>query len=220
MDQLLKQDLISDAADIFQLEVGDLKPLERFAKKSANNVVDAIEASKEVELSRFLTALGIKFVGTETASLLARWLTSNFNNIEEPTQLWEVFKKLDQDDLIEIKDIGPKVAAQVEDYFNEERNHELLVEFEKAGIVLIPPEINENQPLEGETYVFTGSLDSLTRSEAKDKVRDLGANPTSSVSKDTGYLVLGSNPGSKLERAKKLGVGILEEEQFLKKISN
>lgn len=215
INQLIDEGLVASAADIFQLKEGDLKPLERFAEKSASNIVQAIEESKKVELAQFIAALGIKFVGEETSNLLAQEITKRYKPIYAPSELLEIGKKLDKDKLEQIEDIGPKVGEEIESFFRDKDNRKLLQEFEQAGLELIPPEVKKNKPLEGITIVFTGALDNFNRRQAKDKIRSLGADPASSVSENTDYLVAGKSPGSKLEKARNLGIEVLDEEEFI-----
>jgi DNA ligase (NAD+) len=202
--QLLDEGLIKDAADLFTLTRGDLEPLERFAEKAADNLVTAIEEVKEISLPRFLYALGIRHVGTETAYLLAE----NFGSLDQ-------IKQASKDQLEEIDDIGPRVADSIVEFFNNKRKQELLEELTENGVKIKEYQQEGSDKLEGLTFVFTGSLDNFTRDEAQNTVRQLGANPASSVSSNTNYLVAGANPGSKYDKAKQLdGVEILDEEEF------
>jgi len=202
IDQLLKQKLISDAPDLFQLEQGDLIALERFAKKSATNLIEAIENSREISLYRFINALSIRYVGEETSMDLAQY----FRKIDK-------LKKASKEKLEEIPDIGPNVAQSIRDWFNQDRNIKMVKDLKKE-VKIIPPE-SKSKELQGKTFVFTGALGSITRPEAKKRVKLMGGNPSSSVSKNTDYVVAGSNPGSKLDEAKELNIRILKEKQFL-----
>lgn len=201
--QLLDEGLIKDAADIFTLTRGDLEPLERFAEKAADNLVTAIEGSKQIDLPSFLYALGIRHVGTETAYLLAEKFGS-LDNIQQANK----------QDLEQINDIGPQVANSIVDFFNDTRNKELIRELQENGVEIENYNQEDSDALEGLTFVFTGSLDNFTREEAQNKVREMGGNPASSVSSNTDYVVVGDNPGSKYEKAQELGINILNEEEF------
>jgi len=206
--QLLDEGLIKDAADIFTLKQGDLKPLERFAEKSANNLITAIEEAKEISLPRFLYALGIKHVGDETAYLLSEEL-GDLDSIMEANQ-----KQLE-----EIEDIGPRVASSIVEFFDQEKNIDLIEELKENGVKIKKFRQEALEELEDLTFVFTGSLDDFTREEAQNEVRKRGGDPASSVSSNTDYIVVGENPGSKLEKAKELGVEILDEGEFEEKIN-
>ena len=205
VNQLLAEHLITDPADIFELREGDLVPLERFAEKSARNIVRAIQSRKKISLGRFIYALGIGGVGEETAQDLANY----FKNLES-------LKKATLPELLGRRDIGPETARSIYSFFRERRNLWVLERLEKAGVKIIslkPTKVLRK--LKGKTFVLTGSLKSLTRGEAKEKIRDLAGDISESVSKKTDFLVAGENPGSKLEKAKKLGVKIIDEKKFL-----
>lgn len=222
IDQLLEEGLIRDIPDIFRLKIEDLKPLERFAEKSAENIVKAIQKSKKIPLVRFLTALGIKHIGYETANLIIRESKLEILDFQEkiirPRDLVRVFQRVSRDELADISGIGPKVAESFCQYFRAPQNLRLLEKLDRVGvrIVLPKPEKEKALPLKGKTFVFTGVLSSMSRSEAKSRVRSLGGHPTSSVSGSTDFVVAGREPGSKLDKAKKLGVRIIDEKEFLK----
>ena len=207
IDQLLDEGLIKTPADIFKLKKGDLLPLERFAEKSAQNLIDAINKAKKIPLSKFIYALGIRHVGEETANILAQ----KFGSIEN-------LKKATLVELESIPDIGPIVARSIYEWFKDPENLKLIDELIEAGVQIEAPKKVENK-LQGKTFVFTGALKSMTREEASEKVRMLGGKVSSSVSRNTDYVVVGENPGSKYDKAKKLGVKIISEEEFLKMIS-
>lgn len=206
IDQLVEENLISQPPDIFTLKEGDLLPLERFAEKSAKNIIEAIKKSKKIPLARFIYSLGIRHVGEETAIALAQY----FGNIDN-------LKKAAKEELEKIPDIGPEVAGRIYEFFSSKRNLKLIDDLLRAGIKIIPPQ-KFGKRLKDRTFVLTGTLDSLTRAEAEKRIRLLGGRPSGSVSKETDFLVLGKNPGSKLEKAKKLGVKIINEDEFLKLI--
>jgi DNA ligase (NAD+) len=209
IDQLVKTGLIGDASDIFVLKQEDLEPLERFAEKSASNLIQAIEKSKKVSLGRFLYALGIRQVGEETAIDLANY----FGSLER-------IKKASPEELEAVEDIGPVVAKSIYEWFNEKQNLELIDRLLRNGVVIEAHRHTGTQAhsLAGKVFVLTGELSSMSRDEAKDKIRALGGNVSSSVSKKTDYVVMGENPGSKYEKAKSLGVKIIGEKEFLKMV--
>ncbi|MFB6225930.1 MAG: NAD-dependent DNA ligase LigA [Candidatus Paceibacteria bacterium] len=201
--QLLDEGLIKDAADIFTLKRGDLEPLERFAEKAADNLVTAIEESKEISLPRFLYALGIEHVGDETAYILSE----QFGDLEN-------IMEADREELEQIDDIGPRVSESIMRYFDNEKNIELIEELKQNGVKIQEFQTDTTDELDGEVFVFTGALDDFTRDEAQREVRERGGNPASSVSSNTDYVVVGENPGSKYKQAKELGVEVLDEQEF------
>jgi DNA ligase (NAD+) len=206
IDRLLNEGLIQTPADLFELKEGDVVRLERFAKKSSENLIGAIQNKRKISLSRFIYALGIRNVGEETS----RNLAEHFLNLEK-------IKEASFDDLQKVKDIGPVVAKSIEGWFSGATNRKLLDKFER--LVEIEKEEKKkpkNEKLKGITFVFTGELESLSRSQAKKMVRDLAGDASESVSKNTSFLVAGSEPGSKLKTAQNLGVKIINEEEFLK----
>ena len=208
VDRLLDEGLVEDPADLFLLKEGDLIPLERFAEKSAKNLIEAIQSRKKITLSKFIYALGIRNVGEETAQDLA----DHFGSIEKLAQA-------SLEDLQKIKEIGPVVAQSIYDYFQEKRNRQFLEKLKKVGIKVEKEKKEERErKLGGLTFVLTGGLRAMTREQAKEKIRQLGGKVSESVSRNTDYLILGENPGSKYQKAKKLGIKILSEEEFLKLI--
>lgn len=220
VEQLMNEGLISNAGDIFELKIGDLKPLERFAEKSAQNIIESIEKSKKITLEKFLFALGIRFVGEETAVLVAKnkdQITKE--KIKNLQDVINIFPEISKDQWIEIKGIGDKSAESLSEWFNNKNNLKLLEKMNKLGIILeFPNQFNEskNYKLFNKTFVLTGELSSFTRDEAKDMIRKRGGDISSSVSKKTDYVVAGENPGSKYEKAKELGVKIIDEIEFKK----
>ncbi len=216
IDAMLDNNLISDAADLFNLETGDLVPLERFGQKSAQNVIDSIKKSKTIELYKFIYAMGIKHVGEETAVDIGKKLLE-YKNIKNPKEVIDIAKKLKIDQWQNIPNIGPKVAESVSEYFNDKNNLAFLKKLDKAGIKIISPKITKIfQKLKDKIFVLTGGLQTLTRDEAKDRIRVFGGDVNSSVSKETDYVVAGSQPGEKYDKAKKLGVKIISEKEFIK----
>lgn len=198
IEQLMNNGLVKNPADLYKLTEGDLQPLERFAEKSAQNVIESIQASKKISLARFIYSLGIRHVGEQTAIDLA----NNFRSVDK-------LKKAKLEDLEKIEDIGEVVAQSVYDYFHDKHNLEMIDEL--TDYIEISKIKQAEQKLAGKTFVLTGSLDSMTRDEAKAKIRELGGDVSSSVSKKTDYVVAGAEPGSKLDKAEKLGVEVLDE---------
>ena len=218
IDKFLDEGLISDAADIFTLRAGDIAALERFGEKSAENIVKEVAEKKKITLPRFLYALGILHVGEETASLLSR-------DVEFPHQRGRIaikeiaatMKKMSIEDLQKLPDVGPKVAQSIFDWFREARNSKLLERLERDGVEIEAlPQAAKSGKLKDKKFVITGSLESMSREEAKEKIRALGGEASESVTKQTDYLVVGGEPGSKYEKAKKLGVPIIDEKELLK----
>jgi DNA ligase (NAD+) len=216
IDRLLEENLIRDAADLFELEEGDLMVLERFGEKSAKNIIEAIQSHKKINLARFIYALGILHVGEETADVLATYLLK-IKNIKRPQDLLEAMKKVSQKDLESIEDIGPKVAESIKSWFEEKNNQKLLEKLDKVGIEIEKPE-TVSLKLKGKTFVLTGTLSTMTREEAKERIKRLGGKVSSSVSNQTDFVVAGAEPGSKYDKAKELGVKIIDEKEFLEMI--
>ena len=205
VDQLMEVGLIRDSADLFFLKKDDLLNLERFAEKSAQNTVEAIQSKKEVALDKFIYSLGIEHVGEETAFVLAR----RFKKLSS-------IKNAGLDELESIEDVGPVVARSIYDWFQKSYNLKLLEKFNKAGVrVLEEKTTKKSIKLANKKFVLTGSLKSMSRDNTKEKIRELGGDVSSSVSKETDYVVAGLEPGSKYDRAKKLGVKIISENEFL-----
>jgi len=211
LDQLLDENLISQAPDLFDLEEGDLLSLERFAEKKAENIIEAVKKSKKIPLARFIYALGIRHVGEETAELLAR-------NFQFSSASWRInFQNISLEKLEQIPDIGPVVAKTIYKWFRDKRNLKLIDDLIKAGIEILPPE-KVGKKLAGLTFVITGILELMTRDEAKTKIRELGGEVSETVSLKTNYVVAGREPGSKLAKARKLGVKIISEKELLEMI--
>ncbi len=215
IDQLLNSNLISDPSDLFFLKKSDLLNLERFAEKSADNLITSIQSKKQITLPRFIYALGIDNVGEETAHLLAGILNFKFL-ILKPKDFYQKFSKISLQDFQEVKDIGPVVAKCLADWFGDKQNIMFLEKLNKAGIEITnnKKQITNNK-LKGKSFVLTGTLESMAREIAKEKIRELGGDVVDSVSKNTSFVVAGENPGSKIDKAKTLGVKILTEPEFL-----
>ncbi|MHC1582231.1 MAG: NAD-dependent DNA ligase LigA [Candidatus Syntropharchaeia archaeon] len=201
IEQLVENNLISDAADLYFLKKEDLLKLERMGDKLAENILGSIEKSKNTTLSRLIYALGIRHVGERIASILAE----HFKDLEN-------LKNAKYEDLIEIPEIGPEIARSIISFFAQEGTKRLLKKLGEAGVTYEKEEKKE-EILKGKIFVFTGKI-SMPRDEAKRIVESLGGRVTSSVSKKTDYVVVGENPGSKLEDARRLGIKILSEEEF------
>jgi DNA ligase (NAD+) len=209
IDKLLDEGLVQDPGDLFELKEGDITPLERFAEKSAENLIKSISEKKEIALSKFIYALGIRNVGQETAIELAK----RFGSVKK-------IKEAKLEEIDSILDIGPVVAKSIYEWFSDKDNIKFLEKLEKKLKIISQKASFKSQKLSGKTFVLTGSLESMTRDQAKEKIRELGGDIAGSVSSNTDYVVAGSEPGSKAERAEKLGVKIISEKEFLKIINN
>ena len=218
LDKFIEKGLISDAADLFNLKEGDIAALERFGEKSARNIVGMAEARKLVDLSRFLYALGIRHIGEENSVVLANKFSKVKKDIGRPAELAAAAKKLTLEELETVQDFGPKVSRSVYEWFRDSRNLRFLEKLDKVGARIKSARLVAGAKLKGKTFVLTGGLGILTRDEAKRKIRESGGEVSSSVSKNTDYAVAGSEPGSKYERAKELGIKIISEQEFLKMI--
>lgn len=220
VEQFISEGLIYDASDIYSLKKSDLLSLERFAEKKADNIISAIASHKIIPLDRFIFALGIRHVGQESANFLAEYLSGELKQKElKPIDLVLAFNKIALEDWQNFEDIGPVVAKSLFDFWRDEHNQLLLEKLTKAEIILTLNTKKIGGILENKTFVLTGSLETLTRSEAKKKIIALGGKVKDSVVKETNYLVVGSDPGTKLAQAQKLGVKVLTENNFLKLIS-
>ncbi|MEK7654328.1 MAG: NAD-dependent DNA ligase LigA [Patescibacteria group bacterium] len=217
LDRFMDEGLISDAADIFTLKKGDIEVLERFGEKSAENIVKEIEERKKIQIEKFIYALGIIHVGEETSRLLAQSAISKSEFlISKPLDILKALGTMSVEELQSIKDIGPAVAKSIYESFRDKRHQELIAKLDKAGVVLeISSSLRAKRGnLTGKTFVLTGTMEGMSREEAKEKIRSLGGDVSESVSKKTGYVVAGAEPGSKLSKAEKLGVKILNEREF------
>lgn len=196
--------LISDAADLFALKTGDIDNLERFGEKSAENIINSIQEHKRVPLASFIYALGIANVGEQTSEDLANHFGS--------------FQKLNKASLAEInaiENIGPIVSQSIYDWLHRKENEKFVEKLLNNGVEIINPTKKSPGKLTGKTFVITGTLDSMSRDEAKQKIKVLGGKVTESVSKQTDYVVVGEEPGSKYDKAQKLGVATVTERDFL-----
>lgn len=204
VDQLVDKGLVKDVSDLYRLDLETLSNFERMAEKSASNLLSQLEQSKRREFSRVLFALGIRFVGERTAKLL----TQAFRSID-------ALQAASEEEIEKVYEIGPRIAASVHAFFHEPENSELIRRLKQASLRF--EEIREGartSPFAGKQFVLTGKLSSFTREEAKEAIESRGGRVTSSVSKKTDFVVAGEEAGSKLEKAQKLGVTILDEEAF------
>lgn len=210
IDQLINENLVSQPADLFGLEEGDLAVLERFGQKSASNLISAIRDSTKVPLSRFIYALSIRHVGEETAIALAQ----HFGTIKN-------FEEAAEQKLPSLSLMGVEVSKSIYSWFHYKKNVKMIDDLLEAGVKIAPSENSSVRTgkLSGKTFVITGVLDSITRVEAHKKIRLLGGHPLTSVSKKTDFLVVGKNPSSKLEKAQKLGVKTITEASFLQMLA-
>jgi DNA ligase (NAD+) len=205
VDQLVNTKLIHNIADLYQLTVAQLAELDRMGEKSAENIYHALEKSKTTTLPRFLYALGIREVGEATALNLAQY----FQDLEK-------IKHADEETLQTVPNIGPVAAKYLASFFQQKHNLEIIERLLKSGVHWPKISAAKHQPLLGKTFVLTGSLTTLSREQATEQLQALGAKVSGSVSKKTSYVVAGTDPGSKLKNAEKLGVTVLDEENFLK----
>ena len=203
IDQLMDAGLVQDAADLFTLRVDDIMSLERFADVSSRNVVRAIGDRRRVPLHRFIYGLGIPNVGEETAQALAR----EFRTLEH-------LRKASREELEAIEDVGPIVAESIVEWFRRPYHRRLLEKFDEADVTVVAERAHRG-PLTGTSFVITGTLESLGRDEAKARIRALGGKVSETVSDETDFVVVGEKPGSKYEKALKLGTAILDEKKFL-----
>lgn len=205
IDRLIDEGLIKDASDLFELKVGDIEPLERFAEKSASNLIESVNDAKNIDLDRFIYALGIPLVGAETAADLAK----QFGTLEK-------FLSVKREELDRLYGIGQKVADSISDYLANKKSREFIDRLLKRGVKVR----NYHSPivankLAGKSFVVTGALETMTRDETHKRIIQYGGTISSSVSSKTDYVLAGDDPGSKYDKAKKLGVAIITEKEFL-----
>ncbi len=205
IDQLVEKNLVEKVDDLYYLNEADIAGLDRMGAKSASNLIQAIADSKTRPLYRLVTALGIRHIGSKTA----RILTSHIHDIDK-------FSQINEEQLMSIPEIGPRMAESVVKFFREPRNQETIARLKAAGVNTVVAESSGGlKPLAGKTFVLTGTLESLTRNEASEKIEALGGKVSGSVSKKTDYVVAGAEPGSKYNKALQLEVTILNEDEFL-----
>ncbi|KKU11787.1 MAG: ligase protein [Parcubacteria group bacterium GW2011_GWB1_45_7] len=215
LDKFIDEGLILDAADIFTLSREDISVLEGFGDKSAENILKETESKKNISLPRFIYSLGILHIGTEMAQVIAEVVTKNRIVISKPTDLLSSLRKLNQQDLQEIEGIGPKVSSSIYEWLRNTAHSALLHKLERVGVRIEKFSIPASGKLTGKTFVITGTLSTLSREATKDKIKKLGGHAVESVSSKTDYVVVGENPGSKAEKARKLGVRIIDEEELI-----
>lgn len=208
VDQLVDREIVNDVSDLYYLRKEDLIKLDRMADKSAQNIMEAINASKTVSLHRFIYALGIRNVGEHISGLLA----------ERIAHIQDLYS-MGEEALTAIPEIGPEVANSIVAFFGDEKNRQTIKRILDAGVI-IESKRNDKKPLAGITFVFTGALKGMSREEARKRVEALGAKTAASVSKKVDYVVVGEEAGSKAERALSLGLKVIDEDEFLRMIQN
>ncbi|MFH1712690.1 MAG: NAD-dependent DNA ligase LigA [Candidatus Jacksonbacteria bacterium] len=213
--RFLNQGLIIDAADIFTLKKGDIEILEGFGLKSADNLLSSINAAKKINLSKFLYGLGIAHIGERMAQKLAEFIQKTYGNLQID-KLFDNLSKTNTEQLEQISDFGPKAAASIKQWFDNKNNQKILNKLATAGVEITWASSSSQKKLAGKTFVLTGSLELLTRDDAKDLIIEQGGIVSSSVSKNTDYAVAGAHPGSKYDKARELAVKIINEKEFLK----
>jgi len=232
VEQLMNEGLISGPADIFSLKLGDLEPLERFAEKSAENLIEAIKDAKQTTFEKLLFGLGIRHLGEEGITLLKKELENGQSELGKKyqksglkfskiTDLTVFFSQISSEDLSGISGFGDRIAESVKDWFEDENNREILKKMEDRGVRIEEIEVKEKQEkkkFDEKTFVLTGALQELTRDDAKALIKKEGGKISSSVSKKTDFVVVGEKPGSKHKKALQLGITILKEEKFLEKM--
>jgi DNA ligase (NAD+) len=201
--QLIERGLVKNVADIYAVTKKDLLSLERFADKSAQNILDEIEASKKLPLERVIYGLGIRMVGERTAQFLAEHFGS-----------MEALEQASVEELQEVNEVGPRIADSIAEFFGNPANHKLVDRLREAGLTLKGKKKERGTKLAGKTFVLTGTLAHRTRDEAKKMIEDAGGKVTGSVSKKTDYVVAGTDAGSKLDKAKELGVAVIDEKEL------
>jgi DNA ligase (NAD+) len=205
IDQLVEAGRVLHFSDLYTLKLEELEPLERLAKKSAQNLLDALQKSKSAGLARLLHGLGIRHVGQRGAALLAQRF-----------QTMEKFSQATYEELEAIMEIGPRIAESVGAFFSQDANREEIKRLEELGLDLTETVATQGDQLQGKQFVLTGTLENFSRDQAKQKIAAQGGRVTSTVSQKTDYVVAGADPGSKIDKARKLGILILNEEEFKK----
>jgi DNA ligase (NAD+) len=203
VNQLTERGMVKNVADIYGLTKKDLLSLERFADKSAQNILNEIENSKKLPLERVIYGLGIRFVGERTAQFLAEHFGS-----------MDALMNAKEDELLEVDEVGPRIAQSIAEFFQEPKNRELIERLRKAGLTFAGKKKERGTKLVGKTFVLTGTLPHYSRDEAKKLIEDAGGKVTGSVSKKTDYVVAGDDAGSKLDKAKELGVKVIDEKEM------
>jgi DNA ligase (NAD+) len=201
VDQLVDKGLVHDVADLYHLTHEQLSELERMGDKSAQNLLDEIKRSKQMELARVIFALGVRFVGERTGQLLA----NHFGSLDK-------LANATAEELVEAEEVGPRVAEAIQEFFQEKRNREVIEKLRGAGLQFKQEQMRQaDGKLAGKQFVLTGTLPTYSRDQAKQMIEDSGGRVVGSVSKKTDYVVVGADPGSKLDKARALGVKTLDE---------
>jgi DNA ligase (NAD+) len=207
IDQLVSRGLVKTYADLYRLRLDQLASLERMSTKSASNVLESIEKSKRRPLWRLIAALGIRNVGAQTAQILA----DAFGSLE-------ALMEATPEQLQNIEQIGPVVAQSIYEYFHNPENVRVLRELLAAGVCPTTEQVKQSDALAGKTIVVTGTLKHFTRQQIEHLIKAHGGKPSSTVSRKTSFVVAGQDAGSKLEKARQLGVEVIDEEEFLRRI--
>jgi DNA ligase (NAD+) len=205
VNQLTERGLVKNVADLYRLTKDDLLLLDRMGEKSADNVLREIEASKKLSLERVIYGLGIRFVGERTAQFLAE----HFGSLD-------AIMNASAEELEEVNEVGPRIAVSIVEFFADEHNRKLVGDLRKAGLTFTGQKKEKGTKLAGKTFVLTGTLTRHTRDEAKKMIEDAGGRISGSVSKKTDYVVAGADAGSKLDKARELGVSVIDEEEMEK----
>ena len=203
VSQLSESGLVKNVADLYRLTKDDLLKLERIGDKSAQNVLDEIATSKKAPLERVIYGLGIRFVGERTAQFLAE----HFGSLD-------AIMKASAEELQEVNEVGPRIAESISEFFSDEHNRQLVNDLRKAGLTLTGQKKEKGTKLAGKTFVLTGTLANFSRDEAKKLIEDAGGRVSGSVSKKTDYVVAGADAGSKLDKARELGVAVIGEDEM------
>ena len=220
IDQLIDSGLVSGVADIFKIKESDLILLERFAEKSASNLINAISDAKKITSVRFLTSLGINHIGKEIANLVIKKINEAGDTIDSLEKFARVFFSFKKENIENIKGMGPKIAESLVSFFEDKQNQSLIKELIDLGVNIIPEEDRQvSDKLLGQSFVFSGILESMSREEARKKVMLFGGIAPEIINRKTNFLIAGRDPGSKFKKAQQLGVKIINEEDFLKLIS-
>src|SRR3990167_944532 len=210
INQLMDAKIVSNVDDVFTIKRGDLETLERFGEKSINNLLKAIEKARNVTLARFIASLSIPQVGEETARDLAQFFKTA-----------EKFAEASIEELEKLEGVGPIVARSIVDLFKDKENKKLFARLLKqVRIQSVQSSALDISTLTGKSFVLTGTLESMSREDAKEKIRSLGGEIHESVSKNTDYVIVGADPGEKLKKASSLGLKVLNEQEFLKLLDN
>lgn len=205
VNQLAEHGLVKNVADLYRITKDDLLKLERMGEKSADNVLKEIAASKQLPLERVVYGLGIRFVGERTAQFLAE----HFGSLD-------AIMNASAEELEEVNEVGPRIAESIVEFFADEHNRKLVNDLRKAGLTFTGQKKEKGTKLAGKTFVLTGTLERHTRDEAKKMIEDAGGRVSGSVSKKTDYVVAGSDAGSKLDKARELGVNVIDESELEK----